>query len=243
MNPVHTENMAKNARLFLRKNRNGILSTISVTVDQYPFGSVCPYMVDNEGRPIVLMSDIAQHTKNILVNMKVCLTVMDETKKHRLDGGRVSYVGKIGRVGPKRLLKLQERFLRIFPEAQSYFEAHDFHYYQIEPQRLRYIEGFAKIYWVEKQDVLLEDSTLIEDEAVIINHMNNAHKTSLINYCKHFYGLIRQEPHLIAVDPEGFTVRTENEDLYFPYEKECYSSEDVRAEMVRMAKDAKGVLA
>src|SRR6478752_4339347 len=65
------------ARQLLLQESFGVLSTISVDVPGYPFGSVTPYCVDRDCRPIVYISTIAQHTRNILANSKVSLTVVE----------------------------------------------------------------------------------------------------------------------------------------------------------------------
>ena len=66
---------AKNARALLRAEKDGILSTHSLDVPGYPFGSVTPYSLDKKGRPVILISDLAQHTKNIEANSKISLTI------------------------------------------------------------------------------------------------------------------------------------------------------------------------
>ena len=56
----------------------GVLSTISVDVEGYPFGSVTPYCMDRMSRPIIYISPIAQHTKNIVADSRVSLTVIEK---------------------------------------------------------------------------------------------------------------------------------------------------------------------
>jgi len=65
------------ARELLLQESFGVLSTISIDVSGYPFGSVTPYCVDRNCQPIVYISTIAQHTKNIIANPKVSLTVVE----------------------------------------------------------------------------------------------------------------------------------------------------------------------
>ena len=237
---MEKDNQGQTVRRFLKAHHTGILSTISQAVDQFPYGSVCPYMMDHQSRPIILVSTIAEHTKNIHANDKVCLTVMDEAVNPRLEGARVSFMGKAEIIESKEEAILGKRYLRFFPEAQSYFQAHGFHYYRINPQRIRYIEGYGKIYWVEADQVLLNHSPLAQAEDRIIEHMNQDHQDSLIQFCKYYFKVKCKNPHMIAVDPEGFTVRAESGDLYFSFNKECKSADQVRAEMMRMAGEAKG---
>jgi len=81
------------ARTLMLEESFGVLSTISVDIPGYPFGSVTPYCLDRMGRPVVYISPIAQHTKNIVADPRVSLTVIergasDDVQAH----GRLTYI-------------------------------------------------------------------------------------------------------------------------------------------------------
>jgi putative heme iron utilization protein len=63
------------ARSLLLAAKAGILSTLSLDVPGFPFGSVVPYCLDRGGVPLILIADIAQHTRNLLADPRVSLTV------------------------------------------------------------------------------------------------------------------------------------------------------------------------
>ena len=65
-------------RTFVRARQYGVLSTLSVDVPGYPFGSITPYVVTHEGRVVILVSEIAQHTKNMRACSKASLLVSDD---------------------------------------------------------------------------------------------------------------------------------------------------------------------
>ena len=67
------------AKQFLRSTHSGILSTISTKFAGYPFGSVTPFVLDHHCQPIILISSIAEHTKNIIANPKVSLLVFESS--------------------------------------------------------------------------------------------------------------------------------------------------------------------
>ena len=235
---VKNENRAYTVRKFLKEQRVGILSTFSQAVEQFPFGSVCPYMLDHQGFPVILISPMAEHTKNITINDKVCLTVMDETKHPRLEGARVSYMGRARQVDSGEADALARRYIRFFPETKSYYHELGFHFYRIIPQRIRFIEGFGRIYWVEAAEILLPPALLLESEDGIIQHVNTDHPETLINYCQFYFKQKGNRAEMIAVDPEGFTVRTLSGEFYFPFKAVCQDADQVRREMVRMARES-----
>src|SRR5262245_45976860 len=123
--------MEKNraARELLLEQSFGILSTISQDVPGFPFGSVAPFCVDDDCRPILYISTIAQHTKNILADDRVSLTVIeppDETDAESDAGsddvqsrGRVTYIAKAVPVR-EALDDIRARYIRYFPTAAPY---------------------------------------------------------------------------------------------------------------------------
>src|SRR5262245_52832421 len=87
--------------LFLSRSF-GVLSTISLDVPGYPFGSLTPYCVDRAGNPVIYTSFIAQHTKNFLADSKVSLTVVEAaTDSTDIQAyGRVTCIGDVQRIDP-----------------------------------------------------------------------------------------------------------------------------------------------
>ena len=65
------------ARELVLQHSFGVLSTISIEAPGYPFGSVTPYCVDDQCRPVIYISLIAQHTKNIIADSRLSLTVLE----------------------------------------------------------------------------------------------------------------------------------------------------------------------
>ncbi|MGE5526698.1 MAG: pyridoxamine 5'-phosphate oxidase family protein, partial [Rhodospirillaceae bacterium] len=56
---------ARQARELFRASRSGMLSSHSVKLSGYPYGSALPHIVDACGRPVVLISHLAEHTHNL----------------------------------------------------------------------------------------------------------------------------------------------------------------------------------
>src|SRR5512145_3223133 len=125
-------NNAREARLMLRAHRYGVLSTLSQKFDGYPFGSIAPYLVDHDGSLLILISSLAEHTRNIQHDPRVSLITHDQRDPHIQTQGRVTVVGD-AKIEPDRE-RAGSRYLRYFPEAQTYFEMHDFAFYRIRPK-------------------------------------------------------------------------------------------------------------
>lgn len=138
---------AAEAREFLATIQSGVLSTHSVRFEGYPFGSVAPFVLDDDGNPLILISTIAEHTKNIAADSRVSLIAFDPGVADMQAGGRLTLLGE-ARLADKQDGALRERYLARFPQAAKYFDMHDFLFYCIQVKQARYIGGFGKIHWV-----------------------------------------------------------------------------------------------
>ena len=85
--------LASEARRFLRSTRHGILSTHSVRHAGYPFGSVAPFVPDHAGNPLILISTLAEHTRNISADHRVSLLAFEGTDDLQANS-RLTLVGE-----------------------------------------------------------------------------------------------------------------------------------------------------
>ena len=240
--------LALEARQFLRSTHRGILSTHSAKFDGFPFGSVAPFVLDQDCQPVILISDIAEHTKNIAKNPKVSLVVFAGDEDLQANA-RLTLIGNAIKTN-KDDANLRARYLRYLPQAASYFDMHDFSFYRIEITQVRYIAGFGKMGWMTGSDLLSDNiintSQLATLETSMIEHMNADHSDSLIAYCKHFHALDALNAKIIGIDSEGFDVSAElvataNQPLTlrFKFEKPIDDTQSARAAFVSMSKAAK----
>jgi len=240
-------NLATEARQFLRATQSALLSTVSVKYSGYPFGSVAPFVLDHSGQPVLLISAIAEHTKNIISNPKVSLTVFSGDDDLQASA-RLTLLGQalsIDKTDPD----LRARYLHYLPQAESYFAMHDFSFYRIRIDQVRYIAGFGKMGWLDRAEFsgspLMSESKLANQEAGIIGHMNADHAHSLIAYCKHYKNLDVIEPEMVGIDSEGFDVRVKvmpslkQQIVRFNFEQPIYDAHSVRMALTEMSKAVK----
>ena len=222
------------ARRLLNHQSVGVLSTQSVDVEGYPFGSIAPYVLNHDGQPVMLISDIAQHTRNIKRNNKVSLTVFDRTSGDPQAGGRLTWIGDAELVNQADA-EIRQRYLRYFPSAESYFETHDFSFYCIHLRRARFIGGFGQIYWVEA-DAMLLNNPFRKAEAKIVEHMNKDHEKALRHYCKALKRVDVQTVAMTGIDSEGFDLLADGRKLRIDFDSPITTVEEARATLARLAK-------
>jgi putative heme iron utilization protein len=226
--------IARKARQMLRTHRYGALSTLSKKFDGYPFGSITPYFVDQDGSLLILISTLAEHTKNIQHDPRVSLITHDQRDPHIQTQGRVTVVGSA--VPELKRARARSRYLRIFPEAVTYFELYDFHFYRIRPVAIRYIGGFGKIHWIDTKDYSVQSYPLIEQESQVIAHMNMDHSDTLRHFCHHFHQYQALEVEMLGIDIDGFDIRADGVVLRFDFADPVIDAQQARTALVEMAR-------
>jgi heme iron utilization protein len=225
---------ARTARMLLKRQSVGVLSTHSVEVEGYPFGSIAPYILNYDGAPTMLISDIAQHTRNIKRNNKVSLTIFDQCADDPQASGRLTWIGNAELVDPSDA-KIRHRYLRYFPSAESYFETHDFSLYCISLRRARFIGGFGEIYWIEP-DAMLLNNPFGETERSIVEHMNQDHQEALFHYCDILKVAKVNAVAMTGIDSEGFDMLADNRKLRIDFDTPISTVEEARATLVKLAR-------
>ncbi len=228
--------LGREARRFVRAQSQGVLSTLSVRMEGFPFGSVAPYALDHAGRPLLLISTLAEHTRNIDADARVSLIVQPFSTDMQV-AGRVTLLGHARRLADKTAAGI--RYLRYHPQAESYFAMHDFHFYRIEPVRVRYIGGFGRIHWIEAEAYLGGEGALAAQEDGILEHMNADHADNLRDYCRHVHGVTAHDVTMIGVDPDGFDLRADGRVLRFDFAAPVADAGAARAELVALARAAR----
>lgn len=230
------------ARQFLRSTHSGILSTHSAKFEGYPFGSVAPFVLDHDCQPVILISNIAEHTKNIIANPKVSLLVFAGMKDLQANA-RLTLLGEAVKIN-KEDADLRARYLRYIPQAAGYFDMHDFAFYRIRITQARYIAGFGKMSWMAGVDMTPPANQLAAVETSIIEHMNADHADSLAAYCRHFHEFDAQHVEMLGIDCDGFDVKAENsagspQILRFQFESLICDAATARAALVAMSKQSR----
>jgi putative heme iron utilization protein len=210
-----------------------------VEVGGHPFGSVTPYCLDRQGRPVILISEIAQHTKNIGADPRVCLTVLAGGADVQASG-RLSVLARAERVGEESD-DVAERYYRRFPASGGYHEAHDFFFAQLEPVRLRWIGGFGDIRWIEPGDLLLANPFTRAQETAIVGHMNEDHQDAMRGYCRKLAGLAvadDAEVTMAGIDAEGCDLLAAGQHVRLIFPEPVATPADARQRLVAMARSA-----
>ena len=230
-------NAAAAARRYLRQHRHGVLSTISKKLGGYPFGSVVPYVPDHAAWPVIFISRLAEHTKNIDADPRVSLLVRDAGADVQ-ESARLTLIGNARRVDPHPPAQ-QTRYLAYVAGAGRLAALGDFTYYRIEPVTLRHIGGFGAIHWISAGSYAPPANTLAACEPDIVAHMNADHAGALRHYCRYFKGRDCAAVAMIGIDCDGFDVRADGQLVRFDFDRPVVDADAARAALVSMAAQAR----
>ena len=236
---------AEQARTLMYLGRVGTLSTQSRKQPGFPFGSVMPYGIDGQGRPVFLISTMAMHTQNLEGDPRASLLVMqDPGAKDVLGAGRVTLMGPAKQVPEDDLAAVRELYLAAYPNAKYWVDFEDFAFYRMDVVDLYYVGGFGVMGWVTAEDYRAAEPDPLADAANdIISHMNADHSDSMILLARIHAGLEATEAQMTAVDRLGFHVRLKTDQgmkgARIAFDREVRSALETREVLVQMVKRAR----
>ena len=138
------------ARALLAAESVGVLSTISVHRAGFPYGSVTPYALAADGAPVVLLSRLAAHTKNLAADPRASLFVGDRSAAEDPQAGaRISLLGRVAPVSETDVGDARTRYLAAWPRAADYLALGDFSFWRMQIEEARLIAGFGEIRWLD----------------------------------------------------------------------------------------------
>ena len=226
---------SKNARELLLKEYRSVLSTHSKSMPGFPFGSAVPYCLDEQGRPLILISRIAQHTHNLTLDPRCSLLVGEREADDVQAVGRITVLAEARKLTDSHAIEAAAlRYYRYFPESQSYHTAHDFDFWVLTPVRYRYIGGFGAIHWLD--DVALANPFAGEVETRMVEHMNDDHANAIAHYVA-LSGLPQTEPaQMVGLDAEGMHLRIGHGIHWLAFGEPCNTPTQVREALVHLAR-------
>jgi len=227
----------KNARLLLLKEYRGVLSTHSLAMPGFPFGSAVPYCLNEEGWPLILISRIAQHTRNLKADPRCSLLVSERGAEDVQVNGRLTLMAEAQQlVDAADIERAAQRYYRYFPDARDYHRVHDFDFWILRPQRWRYIGGFGAIHWL---DQVARPNPFAADgggEGDMLEHMNSDHAAAIAHYVQRAGLPVSVEARMVGIDAEGFHLRIGQSVHWLAFPAECANPMDVRQALVAMAR-------
>src|ERR1700690_2416818 len=150
----------KVTRSLLRRSRQGALATL-MTGSGDPYCSLVNVASHPDGSPILLISRLALHTKNILADARVSLMLDERAAGDPLEGSRIMLAGHAEAAAGDQLPMLRRRYLNAHPSAEVFVNFKDFSFFRIRPISAHLVAGFGRIVDLKPEQFLtdLSDAT------------------------------------------------------------------------------------
>lgn len=155
MSDEHVTHAAR-CRALASQATTATLCTIACARDVagYPYGSLVTIAFDATGRPLLLLSTLAEHTTNLAARPEASVLVTDaaDGSSDALARGRMTILGACRPVAPHEQGAVRTVFLARNPSAAQYAGFKDFAFYRLEPASIRYVGGFGRMSWVAAEE-------------------------------------------------------------------------------------------
>lgn len=231
--------LGRDVRRLVRGCLTGSLATLEPDTKD-PAVSLVSVSTDIAGAPVLLISNLAQHTKNLKGDKRAAILFEDREKFDTpLEGGRVSLRGHAEPLDDARAI---ERYLRHHPDAEAYVSLGDFHFYRLIVDRAYFVGGFGRIFQLAGDDILLKTAKtqkLAEAEQDIIEHMNQDHSDAVALYAR-MAGFDRdREWRMTGIDPEGLDIRDGGTQLRLDFARDVTNAKQAREALIELAQAAR----
>ncbi|KAL7194177.1 hypothetical protein ACSBR1_034563 [Camellia fascicularis] len=232
-------------RTVLDHSLRGMLSTFSQKYEGYPSGSMVDFACDAYGSPILAISSLAVHTKDLLANPK-CSLLVAKDPEDRTDL-IITLHGDVVSVSEKDREAIRTAYLARHPNA-FWVDFGDFQFVRIEPKVVRYVSGVATAslgsgefskeeYRAAKADPIYQFSK------PIASHMNKDHAEDTKLIVQHSTSIPVDFAHMLDLDCLGFNVKAgcqgDTCKLRVPFPRRAVDRKDVKTLIVEMLQAAK----
>lgn len=234
---------AERVRTLVTLTAIATLSTMSRRCSGYPFGSLMPYALDSEGRPLFLISNMAMHTQNLKAEPRASLFVGQIADGDPLGAARATVVGDVEPVPSSEVDSVREQYLARHENSRSWVDFEDFGFYRLQPLEIYYVGGFGVMGWVSAEDYKqAQPDPLAEAAPGIIAHMNGDHVAAMILLARTHVGYEATEAAMTSVDRLGFFLRLKTAEgmkgARINFLREVETPQDTRQVLVEMVRAA-----
>lgn len=244
MQPTPDFDPGKLAKSLLRRSRQGALATLMAGSGD-PYCSLVNLASHPDGSPILLISGLAVHTRNILADNRVSLMLDERAAGDPLEGARIMLSGRAEQAeGDKELL--QRRYLSAHPSAEAFVSFKDFSFFRIRPTGTHLVAGFGRIVDL-KPEQFLTDLTGADDllaaEAGAVEHMNADHLEALSLYATRLLGAAEGDWRCTGCDPDGLDIQDGHTALRLEFPERVTNGAALRKMLVRLVAEARATMA
>ncbi|MEJ2692465.1 MAG: pyridoxamine 5'-phosphate oxidase family protein [Candidatus Thiodiazotropha sp.] len=183
---------------------HSLLSTQSLKYAGYPFGSLVPLCRDSLGNPLMMISHLAQHTRNLDADPHCALTMIQPNHTDVLQWTRLTCLAV---AQPTTSNNALERYCRYYPDGRRYHKELNFSLYRLLPQQFYLIAGFGLARWFDVGRILEAPRFSTAAELEILCQLNSRDHDLLNRFLAHRGIPFTVTPNAVGADPSGLDIR------------------------------------
>ncbi len=142
---------AADARALVRVARSATLATVGA--DGAPLATLVAVTDDGGGRPLFLLSGLAEHTRNLRARPEASVLISGEATPS-MDRPRVTLSGRVTWLAGDEAAAAKARFTATHEEAKVWVTLADFAPARLEIAAVRFVGGFARAQTIAAADYL-----------------------------------------------------------------------------------------
>ena len=241
MRPTTDFDASRLTRSLLRRSRQGALATLMAGSGD-PYCSLVNVASHADGSPILLISRLALHTKNILADNRVSLMLDERAAGDPLEGARIMLAGRAEEASGDLAVTLRRRYLSAHPSAEAFVDFKDFSFFRIVPSGAHLVAGFGRIIDLMPAQFLTDISDageLLEAEPGAVEHMNEDHREAMNLYATRLLGAEPGDWSCTGCDPDGMDLQAGPATLRLDFPERVTGSGALRKMLVRLAGEAR----
>lgn len=224
---------AQEARNLLRRARTASLGTLN-REGGVPYTSLVNVATDVQGWPLILVSTLAWHTRNLLADARGSIMVAELPEQgDALTGARITVMGRFSKVEDNAL---KRRYLVRHPTAALYSGFGDFAFWRLEPERAHAVAGFGRIETIEANELFpsADEMTTLEESAIA--HMNSDHDDAIQLYAEKLLGATPGGWNIVGIDPDGADLARGEEVLRLRFSIPIFTAEALRGYLAALGR-------
>jgi len=215
-------------KLLRARNRAALATSMSTDGQLRPYVSLVTTATDIDGSPLLLLSKLADHTRNLDRDHTLSLLFEDtEIYANPQQGPRVTVMGTARRCEDAATIDhLRRRFLARHPTAARYAGFSDFGFFKVAMERFHWVGGFGRAVWLN-QDLACETEVVADftaTESDLIGRINQDHQEDLALLARSLLGKRGKHWQTVAVDPDGIDAKCAQRVYRLAFPKSLISS-------------------
>jgi hypothetical protein len=230
-------------RSLLARSRQGALATL-MPQNGDPYCSLVAVAAMPDGMPILLISRLAVHTRNILNDPRVSLMLDERAPGDPLEGARIMLAGTAEQVQGDDAEPVKRRYLAAHPSAEEFVGFRDFSFFRVMPSGVHLVAGFGRIVDLAPRDFLTDltgAEPLVEAEPDIVAHMNADHTDTMNLYAVKLLGATEGSWRCTGCDPEGLDLQDDRRTLRLEFPQRISTPAALRQALKALADRARAI--